>query len=565
MPSSSHPRLAVIADAHFHDLYGSYGLPESGGTAFRSLADTARSVRLLNESYAALVHTLDDVVARGITHVILLGDYSDDGQVATLAGLRRILDRYSTQCGLRFYAVVGNHDIFGPDGRHRTKRFMNATGSYVVATSNPALSTAAVTPTVVSKAMYCQGYPAGLSALSNVGFFGSPDALYWETPFGQTSEAAARLYPVWSEDGTPHRPLMDASYLVEPFEGVWLMMIDANVFRPYRQADRADHGQDYADSTTAGWNAVLTHKPFLLTWMTDVADRAKALGKQLLTFSHYPVLDPLDGTGHEEQTTLGVTSFAGRIPGPTVARAMTGCGIGVHFSGHLHINDTARYQDEHGFLINVSVPSLVAFPSAYKIITVGIAALEVETVEIGTMPLDPEITARYRQEMLRAGLKLDRLVNCANYGQFTHEHIGHLVGRRYLRRDWPQDLAVLFQTSTLADLAALAGSGTVADRAVEPLANISSLSFLEDWYRFRLSSDLDFCRLPEGRLAAYRLVAALFASDDDKATGKIQRHVGLIFEMFLKYMTGLPARNFSIDLVTGDIRLQTDKQVPGRI
>lgn len=565
MPSSFHPRLAVIADAHFHDLYRSFGLSESGGTAFRSLADTARAVRLLNESHAALVHTLNDVVARGITHVILLGDYSDDGQVATLAGLRRILERYSTQCGLRFYAVVGNHDIFGPEGRHRTKRFMNAAGAYVVVTSNLALSTGAVTPTVVSQAMYCQGYPAGLNELPNVGFFGAPEALYWETPFGQASEAAARLYPVWSEDGTPHRPLMDASYLIEPFDGVWLMMIDANVFRPYRLADTAHHSQDYADSTTAGWNAVLTHKPFLLTWMKDVADRAKALGKQLLTFSHYPVLDPLDGTGEQEQTLLGVTSFAGRIPKPPVARAMTTCGTRVHFSGHLHINDTARYQDEHGFVVNVSVPSLVAFPGAYKIITIGNATLKVETVEIGTMPLDPEITERYRQEMLRTGLNLDRLVNCADYGQFIHEHIGHLVGRRYLRRDWPQDLAVLFQTSTLADLAALAGSGTVADRAVEPLANIPSLSFLEDWYRLRLSSDLVFCRLPEHRLAAYRLVAALYANHAQKGGDGLQRRVGLIFEMFLKYMAGLPARNFSIDLLTGDIRPQVDREVPDQI
>lgn len=580
MAPSIHPRIAVVADAHFHDLHGDYGLQAGGEAgerfALRRLAETARSLRVFNESHAALLHTLDDIAARGIRDVVLLGDYTDDGQTASLAGLRRILERYAKKAGLRFYAVAGNHDIFGPDGRHRSKRFLNATGGYDVATSDPAFRDAGAGHVGVSRAMYCPGYPQGLSALPEVGFFGAPSALHWETPFGQGADVDQRLYAVGAGDGSLAKRLMDASYLIEPFEGVWLMMVDANVFRPFSEAERPLHKEDYADSAAAGWNAMLTAKPFILNWMKDVAARAQARGKRLLTFSHYPVLDPLDGTGLDERALLGLTGFAGRIPEPAVGRAMIECGISTLFSGHLHINDTARYREGDRFVVNVSVPSLVAFPGAYKIIDIQDTTLEIETVEIADMPLNPKVAARYRQEILQTGLNAARLANCSDYGDFLNEHIGHLVVRRHLKRDWPQDLARVFHSTTLADLAAIAlteapkvpddldmlhtGAAAAAIAEAEVLAGLNqgrlaeipSLSFLRDWYRLRMGSDIAIERLLPDDLRAYRLVAGLFAGPT-AAGDSIQGRLALVFMIFTKYLTGLPSHRFSIDLQTGDL------------
>ena len=87
---------------------------------FRLLADTARSTRVFNESYFALHHALDGIAASVFT--TLLGDYSDDGQVETVQGVKKVLDSYAARYGMRFYATVGNHDIFGASGRHRAKR-----------------------------------------------------------------------------------------------------------------------------------------------------------------------------------------------------------------------------------------------------------------------------------------------------------------------------------------------------------------------------------------------------------------------------------------------------------
>ena len=585
MQPSIHPRIAVIADAHFHDLYGDYGLAGDDGArrpmAFRRLAETARSTRVFNESHSALCHTLNDIAARNIKHVVLLGDYSDDGQIATLSGLRRLLDQYSTRFGIRFYATVGNHDIFGPEGRHRSKRFLNQDGGYDVVTCDPGFEDAAARRIVVSEGMYCAGYPCGLNALPDLGFFGASTDLHWETPFGVQNTPKSRVYPVVSHAGKTCGPLIDASYLIEPFPGVWLMMIDANVFRPFTQQETAHHGGDFADSTAAGWNAMLTHKPFILSWMKDVVARASDQGKHLLTFSHYPVLDPLDGTREDELALLGSTGLTQRIPGPTVADAILATGIKVHFSGHLHVNDTARYRTADDFIVNVSVPSLVAFPGAYKIIGISGAKLDVETIEIGDMPLNPDVASLYQREASQSGLKVSRLMQCADYGAFLYEHIGHLVSRRHLRREWPNDLASLIQSLTLADVASLARASPLktaqdllagldtlrtqnntgelariemtAGLTEGALAEVPALSFLEDWYRLKMGSDIALRGIPAARLAAYHAVARLYTHRMPVISEGIPGRFAIMFGMFTKYVSGLPSRNFTIDLSTGDV------------
>jgi 3',5'-cyclic AMP phosphodiesterase CpdA len=585
MPPSDSPRIAVIADAHFHDLYGDYGFPGVAHgdrhMAVRMLADTARSTRVFNESDGALRFTLDDIAARGIRHVVLLGDYSDDGQVATVAGVRRVLDDYSSRFGMKFYATVGNHDIFGEHGRHRSKRFLTATGDYSVATSDPDVTDAHARTVDLTSYMYCEGYPEGLGALPDVGFFRRAGDLHWETPFGEDDDLEARRYEVRSSDGLVVRRLVDASYLTEPFPGVWLLMIDANVFEPVSGV-AIGTGGDLADSTSAGWNAMLRHKQFIFDWMRDVADRANRLGKCLLAFSHYPAIDPLDDTLGDELALLGPTSFSDRIPVPDVARALMDVGINIHFSGHLHVNDTARVQRDDAYLVNIGMPSLVAFPCAYKIITPDEEYLHVETVSVGDMPLDPALLGLYRTEVSRTGLKTGKMLEAGDYGTFLYEHLGHLVGRRFLKREWPRDLVSLLQTLSLADVALLATEQhavpvSAAVSAVERLrlalqgparlqgmfngdevtlaamASVSMLSFLADWYRLRMGSELALDWIDDERLALYAAVVALYRKGPWEGKGGLQARFSLLFRMYGKFISGLPSRNFRIDLSTGSI------------
>ncbi|MCW0000934.1 metallophosphoesterase [Pararhizobium sp. YC-54] len=587
MPSLKHPRIAVIADAHFHDLYADYGfagiVQDERRLTFRLLADTARSTRVFNESYFAFHHALDDIAERGIRHVVLLGDYSDDGQVETVRGVKRVLDSYAARFGMRFYATTGNHDIFGADGRHRAKRFLNEDGGYSILSSDPHLRDRGAHAVIASKRMYCQGYPDGLEAMADFGFYPRPGDLHWETPFGADGDPAARLYEVHSPDGKTTRRLMDASYLVEPFPGVWLLMIDANVFVPADGVAPGDEG-DLADSTSAGWNAMLVHKRFVLDWMADVARRARLEGKCLLAFSHYPVLDPLDGTLDDEVALLGRTGMVERIPQAGVAKALIAAGIDIHFSGHLHVNDTARHDDDGRFLINVAMPSLVAFPGAYKVLTIGEQHIDIETVGIDAMPLNDDLRLAYDREIVPSRLDAGGMLDVTDYGGFLFTHIGHLVGRRYLKREWPKEIAAMIRSLDVADLAALAlidepvaaGDAVAAIAAArnDPgvrqllteagldsagLTGISAMAFLADWYRLRMGSELAFDWIAPERLALYRAVGQLFANGGWSDAGSAQARFALIFRMFRKYAGGLPSRNFSIDRTNGAIT----RNVPG--
>src|SRR5687768_4234360 len=104
-------QVAIIADAHFHDVYGDYDFagPVNSRTGkracVRTLAVTVRSTRIFNESYYALRSALNDIVRRGIGHVILAGDYSDDGQRTTVDGVLRLFEDYASRHGIRFYAT----------------------------------------------------------------------------------------------------------------------------------------------------------------------------------------------------------------------------------------------------------------------------------------------------------------------------------------------------------------------------------------------------------------------------------------------------------------------------
>ncbi|KQR69522.1 metallophosphoesterase family protein [Rhizobium sp. Leaf341] len=567
------PPIAVIADAHVHDPAADFGFPgalQTGGLSVRPLSEGARSTRVFNESLQAFRTALDDVAARGIRHVVLLGDYTDDGQIATTAAVAEILGDYRARHGMAFFALPGNHDIFGDAGRHRTKRFLQADGSSAVVTSHPVTPAhdplppgiPRDIPVTVSAAMFCPGYPDGLMALAEHGYFPQPGYLHWESPFGSEGDVEARMFAAVSASGRTRRPLMEASYLVEPVEGLWLLMIDANVFVPI------DGSDDWVDSTSAGWNAMLEHKRHVISWMTDVGARAARLGKRLVAFSHYPALDPLDGTQAAEIALLGPTATSGRVPRDAVGEAFIEAGIQLHFSGHLHVNDTARMTRGGKAFINIAVPSLAGFPPAYKILTLRTGAAEIETVPLGDMPMDAAIGALYAAEVRRTGVDTGGMAEATRYGEFLSAHIGHLAWRRHLKREWPAALAAVLRAATLGDLARLAvrpvvpmGDALSMLPAAPGLARspekdgpetLSAIAFLGDWYRLRMGSDLGRMAISPQRLRFYDRLSALYSSQT-WPEGSAQGGIAAMLALFEAYRSGLPSVDIRIDLATGDI------------
>ena len=550
-------QVAVIADPHFHDITTRPG--GGGETAFRTLADTCESTRIFNESYHALTALLDDIVRRGIRIVVVAGDLSDDGQASTMASSVAVLRRYGEKHGLRFFATPGNHDLYAISGRHQGKRFLNRDGSHTLVTSDPSAPQGSSAGRVETAEMYCGGYADALSHMAPFGFFRDAGCIHWETPFGASDALAGRSFNIRSADGRTVRRMVDASYLVEPVEGLWLLSIDANVFEP-RDGDLDPAAEkSYIDSTDAGWNSMLRNKRFILDWMKDVAARAARLGKRLLTFSHYPVIDPLNGTAREEARLLGDTSFVRRTPGPEVAAAAAATGIKVHFSGHLHINDTAVARSGDDFLVNIAVPSMVGFPPAYKIASFAGDSLLVETVLLDAVPRFDAAYGAYRAEVARSGEDFGDVLDATSHGDFLSRHLAQLVRCRYLPREWPADVAGLVPLLGTADLWRLAdmdplsaGEASAAFAGSEA-GGVAFMDAVVDWYRLRQGRGLAFGDIAPGRIAEYRALARRYAAGSWPGAS-VQARIAGFFAIMQAYLDSQPSLDFAVDLATGDIR-----------
>jgi hypothetical protein len=256
--------------------------------------------------------------------------------------------------------------------------------------------------------------------------------------------------------------------LVEPVEGLWLLSIDANVYLPAATG--------FVDRSEEGWGAAVRHKPFLIDWIADVTARAARLGKRLVAFSHYPVAGPYPGAAADEARLFGLRQ-ARRPVDPAVSRAVLDSGLRVHFSGHWHVAGIL----EHDGLVNVSLPSLVAFPAAYQILDIDANGMTLQTVPLDAVPgwdVGRDLYAREPGGSV--------LADATDYTDFLERHLGVLVRDRYLPLEWPAELA--------------------------ELRDFPVLEFAHDWYRLRKAGSLARDRVPSHRIEAYLATARALAA-----------------------------------------------------
>lgn len=506
-------QIAVVADVHLHDLYGGYGILEegSGELALRTLADTVASTRVFNESYPAFFAVLDDIVQRGIRDVVLLGDYSDDGQPGAVKALKAILSSYETRYGLRFFATFGNHDCFGPVPQQQAKRLTKADGL------NPRL--VASDDYAKPSDMVCSGMIGmkTLEAMKAMAVYGieRPDHVFhWETPFGNSEELSDRR----AENSDIS--CLDASYLVEPQQGVWLLMLDANVFQKIDDT--------WLLRANAAWDHVLAQRPYFLKWIEDVAQRAKMLGKTLLVFSHYPALPlALRGQGREARAAC-TPEWLKRMPSLESARQLAGLGIHWHFSGHMHV--AGRLQLES--LVNIAVPSPVAYPGGYVVVSVDVETVDIETVQIAEVKgFDIAFDAYRSQRVEREGHKSGDLVFSANYADFLLMHLKNLIEIRHIPSDW----SPAFQTKFDTLISEVFPEKSKLRQFVEQLPQLISMplrQMVEDYYLFRAGGEFALMDIPVQRVGFYRdLVGVLKTAPMSEVTFDVE--LASFMELFI--------------------------------
>ncbi|MFT4727891.1 MAG: 3',5'-cyclic AMP phosphodiesterase CpdA [Granulosicoccus sp.] len=534
------PTVAVIADAHLHDIESDY----DGASIFidgqlltlRSWADTRQSSRVFNESHTALMGALTDIVKREVKHVVLLGDYADDGQIEAIERVVTTLRHLQKEHGVNFYAIPGNHDFYGPVGKHQSTRFAVSAQQTVLVTSDPETAKQEPDSAVLTRKMFCLGAPEGLMPMADFGLFNQSKYLHWETPFGTSDAVETRLYPATSSDGLITHQLMDASYLVEPSPGLWLLMLDANVFEPRNGTWNINQKRAFKDSSDAGWNSVLRNKPFLFEWITDVCKRADEQGKNLLTFSHYPALDPFNDNSGGYAKLFGQTEIIRRQPGISVAEKLLDTGLQLHFGGHMHVNGVSRYTIKDKQLTHISVPSPVTCPAAYQLIQAAKNEVRVDTISLASLALDTRLIDFYKKENIASQVPIDAALNATNYGDFLYKRIHGRVLYRYFKNDWPNeivqnidntsvaDLMVLFQRQETSEDPLVFSTMEALDHTVlvanlqsliekhhmnfETLLNHPLLELIVDWYCLRDSGSQAYAFINPDRINMYRFLSA---------------------------------------------------------
>jgi len=577
-------KVAFMADVHLQDVYGDFedtdykGIlnPNNGEyVVARTMQSQLHSTRIFNENYFAFLAALDDVVARGVKYVILPGDFSDDGQPVNVRGLKEILNEYSETYGIRFLATTGNHDPVRPFAMAAGKKdFLGEGGKPQIIISETGLysSNDPDNPVVVTKDIQKWGYEGIVTTLSDFGFFPQEEDVYWESPFStydyenysfaiaeEQSQFSSRNYLI-----PPYNTSMpDVSYLVEPEEGVWFLAIDANVYIPKSNAQSDPSNPSNYESTSVGYDNVLTHKQHLIDWVNSVCLRAEKYGKTLIVFSHYPMVEFNNDASVYITALLGEgTMQTHRVPGEDVAKSFANAGVKLHFAGHMHINDTGvRTTEEGNTLINVQIPSLAAYIPAYKLATVQAGGMvEIETIVIDSVPRFDELFPIYETEheylssINSSDIWNKQVLTATSYHEFTRWHMRELLRLRFLEDDWPVDFRDFLLQSSGRDLLIYAKvSEGMSEDQLKAYDDWTGFDMIYDFYLLRSADKLALGDIGQERILQYQTLIAAFLANMKAGQDTYADEFLNFAKIFNLFLDGNPADHFLIDLNKGEI------------
>ncbi|WP_417129143.1 metallophosphoesterase family protein [Phocaeicola sp.] len=525
-------QIAFISDAHIQDVDGH-------AERVRSMEVQVQSTRLFNENYYALLAALDDVARRNIRWVVLPGDLTDNGQFFNQQKIKNILHSYTQRKGMRFFVTTGNHDPALPLGlMQKNAHFLAADGSRVTREDS------------------CAGYVSLMECYADFGFFPRKDDCYWESPFTSYTydkysyEDACRESVLGKRTYTLCDSLTatDASYLVEPVDGLWLLAIDGGVYLPKEMKD----GKWSYQGSSAGYNLVLKHKPFLLPWVRKVVEEAQKRHKTLVAFSHYPLVDFNDGVSEHVRRIWGDRRFdLHRVPEAEVSEAFLQAGLRLHFAGHMHVNDTGIWEGKDGkHLYNIQIPSIATYVPAYKILTIeSDEVFRVETVALDTVPgfdsLFPLYQAEYQSDSLKGHSPVwnKEILSARTYGEFCDYQFRDLVRLRFIPRDLPESWRSCLDFTGARMLEIVSGEDKSDDAG---WTGWCMNDLVLDLYRLRYAERLALEDIPRTRLAVYRyLFDRARISTFRSAEVEMVKGLGTLF---LAFLNGEPCLNFVIDL-----------------
>ena len=260
--------------------------------------------KLLEYSGEVLECLVEKTQERNPDLVIIPGDLTKDGELLSHQLVVNILGKLRS-AGIPVIVVPGNHDIDNPEGY-----YFNGDNTRPAERTSPEQF----------KALYADfGY--------NQAYAKDPASL---------------------------------SFVCEPLKGLVLLCIDTNKYEENKYIDKGDE-KNY--NQTAG-----RIRPATLTWMLAEADKARALGKQVVLVQHHNIVQH-----HDAQSTLQSDYIIADYE--NVSKQLMEHGIHMAFTGHTHLQDIAQYRTadkaQTDSLVDVATGSVISYPNPWRTIKVN--------------------------------------------------------------------------------------------------------------------------------------------------------------------------------------------------
>ena len=261
--------------------------------------------KLLEYSGEVLEHLVGEALQRDPDLVIIPGDLTKDGELLSHQLVVSILSRLRS-AGIPVIVVPGNHDIDNPEGY-----YFNGDNT------RPAERT--------------------------------------------TPEQFKMLYADFGYNQAYAKDTASLSFVCEPLQGLVLLCIDTNKYEENLYLDKGD-AKNY--NQTSG-----RIRPATLTWMLAEADKARALGKQVVLVQHHNIVQHYDIQGVLQSDYITADYEA-------VSKQLMEHGIHMAFTGHTHLQDIAQYRtiahnDQPDSLIDVATGSVISYPNPWRTIKVN--------------------------------------------------------------------------------------------------------------------------------------------------------------------------------------------------
>ena len=500
-------KIGVLSDPHLHNIYVKekalglepfYNVQTDTYEFVRSLAGQMASTRLFNENYFAFRQALRNLAKQGVQVVLISGDYTDDGQELNIKATQALLTEFEQQYGMRFFLANGNHEAVNQLDRESGKTdFLTQKGQVIGVYSTENLKKN--TTDRVYPPLRELGYESMYPFIESFGLQPRKTDLFYSTPFhpfmyeAYSSEDDFSLSKrKYVSQGVSY---FDYTYLVEPIEGVWILSIDGNM---YEQVN-ATTFKNISD----GYHAI-EERMYLLDWIASIVKEAKKRGKKLLAFGHYPLLEFNQGQSAALVELLGNNRLQlHRVPSEKTQQYWLETGLSLHFAGHMHIHQQSIKKQGELELTNIQVPSLAAFPPAYKIVEIKSDTIDIQTIELREVEHYNALFSLYQKENTTGAY--NAFLDAKNYYELTKSHLKYLSEHRFYHSDFADKKWNAYkEAETLESFLNPKMKAVLSPVSLIEAQQLTFKKVVFDLYLLRNASDIGLREILPARMELYR-------------------------------------------------------------